>query len=279
MVSGKNTILSYAKWDVQDIFNCSEPRMVSNQPAGRNASACFYIEPYMKPQFIFTFLMLVATLGGETALAFEKQQPLPGDTLRKGEYSLIFFSNNPGLDPAVKQKLIDTYFKVYPVLVETFNKKATRNVRFLVDTAYKGVAETGGDEVRFSAGYLKARPYDTDVVTHETMHIVQGYGNSTGPGWLTEGIADYIRYAYGIDNAGCKWTLPAYSPEQNYTNSYRITARFFVWIEQNVKKGTLKKMDASLRDHTYTDGTWERLTGQTLDELWAGYARNPMIKV
>jgi hypothetical protein len=235
----------------------------------------------MKQQLIFTFLvmLLAITLSGETSRACEKQRSIPADTIRKGNYSLIFVSSDPNLVPAVKQKLIDTYFLVYPVLVKTFNKKATKEVLFLVDTAYKAVAEASGNEVKFSAAYLKAHPYDTDVVTHETMHLVQDYGDSAGPGWLTEGIADYVRYAYGIDNAGSKWTLPNYSPKQHYTNSYRITGRFFVWIEQHIKKGTVKKMDASLRAHTYNEGTWKELTGKTLDELWAEYARNPVIKV
>ena len=234
----------------------------------------------MKQQFIFTiFAMLLAgTLRGETRDALLTAQP-SADTIRKEGYNLIFNSNDPNLVPAVKQKLIDTYFQVYPVLVKTFNKNATKNVVFIVDTAYKYVAESSGGEVKFSAGYLKAHPYDTDVVTHETMHIVQGYGDSNGPGWLTEGIADYVRYAYGIDNAGSKWTLPDYNAKQNYTNSYRITGRFLLWIEQHVKKGTVKRMDESLRTHTYNDGTWKELTGKTLDELWAGYAGNPAVKV
>ncbi|SEA14527.1 basic secretory protein-like protein [Pedobacter hartonius] len=234
----------------------------------------------MRQQFIFTIfaMLLVGTLSGETRDASLKAQT-PADTIRKEGYALIFNSNDPNLVPAVKQKLIDTYFQVYPVLVKTFNKKATKNVVFIVDTAYKYVAESSGGEVKFSAGYLKAHPYDTDVVTHETMHIVQGYGDSTGPGWLTEGIADYVRYAYGIDNAGSKWALPDYNAKQNYTNSYRITGRFLLWIEQHVKKGTVKMMDASLRTHTYNDGTWKELTGKTLDELWAVYASSPAVTV
>lgn len=233
----------------------------------------------MKQLSTLTFLLLLAGSVAANIVGQHTGRPLANDTIRKAGYSLIFVSNDQNLDPAVKQKLIDTYFKVYPTLVKTFNKSASKNVLFLVDTAYKAVAESSGNEVKFSAGYMKAHPYDTDVVTHETMHIVQGYGYSAGPVWLTEGIADYVRYKYGIDNAGSKWTLPAYNVKQSYTNSYRITGRFFVWIEEQVKEGTIKKMDASLRKHTYNEGTWKDLTGKTLDELWAEYAKNPTIKV
>lgn len=233
----------------------------------------------MKRQFVFIFLMLLTGAIAAKTKGRYIGQPLPADTIRKNGYTLIFVSKDQGLNLSVKQKLIDTYFEVYPVLVKTFNKKATKDVLFIVDTDYKAVAESSGNMVRFSADYLRAHPYDTDVVTHETMHIVQGYGYSAGPVWLTEGIADYVRYQYGIDNAGSKWSLPAYSPAQSYTDSYRITGRFFLWIEKNVKPGMIKKLDESLRDHTYTTNTWKALTGKTLDELWAGYAENPVIKV
>lgn len=228
--------------------------------------------------YAFFFLLLAGSASSKSARQNNESTELKGDTIKKNGYSLVFVSKDPNLDPAVKQKLIDTYFKVYPTLVKTFNKKSTKDVLFVVDTAYKAVAEASGNRILFSAGYMKAHPYDTDVVTHETMHIVQGYGYSAGPVWLTEGIADYVRSQYGIDNAGSKWSLPDYNPKQSYTNSYRITGRFFLWIEKNVKSGMIKNMDAELRAHTYNDQTWKELTGKTLDELWADYAANPVIK-
>ena len=74
-----------------------------------------------------------------------------------------------------------------------------------------------------------------------------------------------------------KWTLPELKPNQNYKNSYRITARFFAWIENHVKSGTIKSIDQSLRNHTYNEETWKDLTGKNLNELWADYLNNPSI--
>jgi len=190
-------------------------------------------------------------------------------------YQLTFISKDPNLNPSLRKKLVQTYFEVYPTLVKIFNKKSTRDVLFVVDTAYKAVAEASGNRILFSAGYLKAHPTDIDVVTHETMHIVQGYGYSAGPVWLTEGIADYVRYQYGVDNVGSKWSLPDFNAKQSYTNSYRITARFFVWIEQNVKPGLIASLDQQLRNHQYSAASWLDLTGKTLDQLWADYSQNP----
>lgn len=199
------------------------------------------------------------------------------DTIKRGGYQLVFISKDPALDLNVKKNLIETYFEVYPVLVKTFNRKSTHEVLFVVDTAYKAVAEASNGRILFSAGYLKSHPTDIDVVTHETMHIVQGYGYNAGPVWLTEGIADYIRYKYGVDNVGSKWSLPAFQEKQHYTNSYRITARFFAWIEQKVKPGIIPIIDQQLRVHEYTPQSWVTLTGKTLDELWAEYAKNPEV--
>ncbi|RZK19861.1 MAG: secretory protein [Pedobacter sp.] len=190
-------------------------------------------------------------------------------------YKLTFISKDPNLDPAVRQNLIDTYFEIYPTLVKTFNNKSTKDVLFVVDTAYKAVAEASGNRILFSAGYMKAHPTDIDVVTHETMHIVQGYGYSAGPVWLTEGISDYIRYKYGVDNVGSKWSLPAFNSKQNYTNSYRITARFFAWLEKNVKPGLVATLDQELRAHQYTAQSWAKLTGKNIDQLWTDYSSNP----
>ncbi|MDQ8004777.1 MAG: basic secretory protein-like protein [Pedobacter sp.] len=193
---------------------------------------------------------------------------------RKG-YSLTFVSKDPNLDPVLRKKLIDTYFEVYPTLVKTFNDKSPKDVLFVVDTAYKAVAEASGNRILFSAGYMKAHPTDIDVVTHEGMHVVQGYGYGSGPVWLTEGIADYVRYKYGVDNVGSKWSLPAFKDTHSYKNSYRITARFFVWLEQNVKSGLIATLDQQLRVHQYSEQSWVNLTGKTLDQLWDDYAKNP----
>lgn len=195
-------------------------------------------------------------------------------TKKKKGYKLTFISKDPNLDPTVRQNLIDTYFEIYPTLVKTFNNKSTKDVLFVVDTAYKAVAEASGNRILFSAGYMKAHPTDIDVVTHETMHIVQGYGYSAGPVWLTEGIADYVRYKYGVDNVGSKWSLPAFNEKQSYTNSYRITARFFAWLEQNVKPGLIAALDQQLRDHQYKPESWATLTGKTIDQLWSDYSKN-----
>jgi hypothetical protein len=199
--------------------------------------------------------------------------------IRKSGYTLTFQSNYAELDANLQKRLTETFFKVYPKLANEYNKETISRVKFLVDTAYKGVAATSDGQVVFSSLWMKKHPEDIDVVTHEVMHIVQNYGNSTGPGWLTEGIADYARFKFGIDNAGSNWALPGYKAGQSYTNSYRITAGFLDWLEKSKQKGIVKKLDREMRDHTYSDGIWESLTSKTLDQLWrVNTLPNPKIR-
>lgn len=103
------------------------------------------------------------------------------DVIKKNGYTLTFESNYAELNPALKQRLIETFFKVYPKLAIEYNPKASKEVKFLVDTAYKGVAATGAGRVVFSSLWMQKHPEDIDVVTHEVMHIVQDYGRSTRP--------------------------------------------------------------------------------------------------
>jgi len=219
-----------------------------------------------------TILLLLITLICATTIRLQAQE-----TIKQKGYTLTFESNFSALDPQLKKRLIETFFVVYPKLAKEYNPKTLKTVKFFVDTAYKGVAATANGVVTYSSIWMVKHPEDIDVVTHEVMHIVQDYGRSVGPGWLTEGIADYARYKFGVDNPGAKWTLPALKPEHTYKNSYRITARFFAWIEKNVKAGTIKAVDASLRDHSYKPEIWTTLTGKDLDALWADYVKNPEI--
>lgn len=194
---------------------------------------------------------------------------------KKG-YKLTFINYDAHFDTLEQQRMVLTFYTVYPALAKAYNKKTLKEVTMTIDTGYKGVAETANGHVKIAASWMHKHPEDIDVITHETMHIVQDYGESVGPGWLTEGIADYARYKFGVNNVAAKWELK-YKPGQHYTDAYRTTARFLVWIEAQIKPGIVKELDSELRKHTYTDAVWQQQTGKTLDELWKAYEANPAI--
>lgn len=196
------------------------------------------------------------------------------ETFKEKGYTLNFSSNDPTFNAALKKRMVETFFKVYPILADTYNKNTAKEVNFSIDTAYKGVAATGGGRIVYNPDWFRKHPGDIDVVTHEVMHVVQNYGRGGGPGWLTEGIADYVRFKYGVDNPGAGWSLTPFKPEQSYKNAYRITARFLNYLEKS-NPGIVVKLDNAMRSHTYKDTIWSDITGKNVDELWAAYAANP----
>jgi hypothetical protein len=166
--------------------------------------------------------------------------------------------------------MTDVFFRVYPQEVKRFNPRSLRTVTFVIDSSYHGVAATQNGIIKFDPAYWRKFPRDLDVVTHESMHVVQEYKDD-GPGWITEGIADYARYKYGFDNAAAKWSLPLFNTSQKYTDAYRVTARFFVWLEKKTRPDIVDKIDGWMRSGKYNPGSWKKLTGKTIDELWQEY--------
>jgi len=226
------------------------------------------------------FILVVFTTSPASAQHRRHHQPnvLTGDSLTSGKYTLIFVSNDPSFDSLTRQNMINVFFTVYPLEVERFNKNSLTRIVFFIDTAYDGVAATGGGVARYSPAYLKTHAQDVDVVTHEVMHVVQAYHNYD-PGWLTEGIADYVRYVYGVNNKNGGWKLPEYQAGQSYQNAYRVTARFLLWVEKNKYTKIVDDMDKAMREGTYTPALWTKLTGKTVDDLWSEYAQNPTLEL
>ena len=199
------------------------------------------------------------------------------DSVTRQGYTLVFISRDSAFSPLTKRRMTDAFFAVYPAEARRFNPQTLRRVTFIIDPAYDGVAATDNGVARYNPRWLVAHPEDIDVVTHEVMHIVQAYPPDSCPGWLTEGIADYARYTFGVNNGPGHWALPDYKAGQNYTNSYRIAARFLVWLERHGHPRLVDKLNRAARLGTYTPAIWRQQTGHSLDELWAAYAASPAL--
>lgn len=128
---------------------------------------------------------------------------------------------------------------------------------------------TSGNTIQFSVKWITEHPDDFGMVIHELTHVVQAYPNSrSNPGWLVEGIADYIRY----------WK---YEPEiprhqldpqkSHYTQGYGTTGAFLAWLVRKHDRRIVLRLDAALRTQTYKPELFRELTGRDLDELWADF--------
>ncbi len=67
-------------------------------------------------------------------------------------------------------------------------------VRLALKNDYDGVAAAGRGRIVGSVKYFKANPNDVGAFVHETVHCVQSYRGRGNPGWLVEGVADYVRF-------------------------------------------------------------------------------------
>src|SRR5438045_2455694 len=135
-------------------------------------------------------LLLVAAVPSFAQLqdwdTIESSNIISSDSLVQGKYTLLFINKDTALNPVVKQRMIDAFFKVYPAEAKAYNPKTLQKVIFIIDPSYDGVAATSGRIVRYNPGWFHQHPEDIDVVTHEVMHIVQSYPDGAGPGWITE---------------------------------------------------------------------------------------------
>jgi len=177
------------------------------------------------------------------------------------------------LDPKVAELLLDTFDKVYGGICEFFNHGELREVVYKVDPEYDGIAAVSGGRVVVNPEWFTKHPWDIDCMTHELVHVAQNYGRGSGaPGWIVEGLADYGRAKFGLYNKEEGWSLPKYRDNQSYTNSYRVTAAFFVWVEETLDAGLPKDLNDTIKAGNYKDNYFADRTGKTIDELWTMYA-------
>ncbi|MCF7975120.1 MAG: DUF1080 domain-containing protein, partial [Phycisphaerae bacterium] len=123
------------------------------------------------------------------------------------------------------------------------------------------------------------------AVVHEMVHVVQQYGRARRtrdnvtrtPGWLVEGLTDYIRwYLYEPMSQGAEISQARLS-RARYDASYRVTANFMDWVIRNYDKDLIKTLNAAAREGRYTEEIWKTSTGKSLDDLntaWKVYLQD-----
>ncbi len=190
----------------------------------------------------------------------------------------IDYTDAPELKDWVEKKLQPTLDKWYPLIVKALPSEGyTAPAQFTVTITgdYNGVAVTMGTRVVCGVDWFR-KNLDGDAVgavVHELVHVVQQYGRARGgtrnPGWLVEGIADYIRwFKYEPTPTG---TRPRNPDRAKYTDSYRTTAGFLNFVVDKHDKEIVAKLNAAMRQGKYSDDLWKQYTGKTADELWEEY--------
>ena len=143
------------------------------------------------------------------------------------------------------------------------------------------VAITHGNHITCTTPWFREnlRGEARGCVVHELVHVVQqyNYGDdpagptaSPPPGWLAEGIPDYIRWflyepqAHGAD---VSWMRQQHILDPHYDGSYRISANFLNWATQKYNTNLVPELNVVLREGHYREDIWRRLAGHRVDEL------------
>jgi hypothetical protein len=197
-------------------------------------------------------------------------------------------SEAPEMQDWAREKLAPTLVAWYPKIADELASDGfTPPRKFSVKLAPgDGVAATSGARITGNASWLghEMNGQALGALVHEMVHVIQDYGwgrdhnpNATDtPGWLTEGIADYIRWfqfepeKHGADE---EWIHKQRHFDYKYDAGYRSTANFLNWVSEKYDKNIVKELNAVLREGKYDDSIWKERTGKTKAELGAEWAK------
>jgi hypothetical protein len=164
------------------------------------------------------------------------------------------------------KELVEKWHPLIADLLKSDGFTPPGEIKLVFKKDMKGIAYTARDTIVIAADWIKKHPDDKGMVVHELTHAIQAYRRG-GPGWLVEGIADYVRF-YHYEP---KTKLTVNPRRASYRDGYRTTAMFLNWIEQNHDKDIVRKLNEALRKAEYKDELFKTCTSKTLDELWDGF--------
>ncbi len=194
------------------------------------------------------------------------------------KYDIEFdVSEMPELQPWVDETLKPVCREWYPKIVGLLPSEgyaAPERFRISFRKDMPGVAHCAGTRIECAGSwFMNNRDGEAaGAVVHEMVHVVQQYGGGRrghrNPGWLVEGLADYIRW-FLYEPAELR---PRVNPARaKYTDSYRTTGAFLDYLVREHDEELVVKLNAAMRRGEFRDALWKDSTGKTVDELWAEF--------
>lgn len=213
--------------------------------------------------------VLVAALA--SALAQEGASP-PGDVVRKPPAISADTSEAPDLAAWGKQarSVADSWYPRVVEILRVGQFRAPTEIRIVVRRELAGIAGTSGQEVKtiaVSARWVRAHPREMGVIVHELTHAVQSYPDPR-PLWLTEGIADYVRFGRFEPETPL---APVDWRKASYRDGYQTAAGFLIWLERSYDRRIVPRLNRAMRTDRYADVLFEDYTGKSLSGLWREY--------
>jgi hypothetical protein len=160
------------------------------------------------------------------------------------------------------------YPKINEILFEKGHPLPATEITLIFEPR-NGVADTRKNVIRISAEWVtKKAPNDYGMVVHELTHVVQDY-DGKGVGWLTEGIADYIRDRHFEPGVRHHRIDP---DKGSYRQAYGVAATFLMWLEEHKDKDIVRKLNIASHDGKYSPALFKEYCGADLDTLWKEFA-------
>ena len=124
-------------------------------------------------------------------------------------------------------------------------------------------AQAGKGLIRIQPSYVRKVPGDVGLMVHELTHLTQAY--TSGAGWITEGIADYIRYTLGYAYSSSDWGC---RPGSHYTDGYGCAATLIRYVEREYTSTIVKDLhNAGLANQTM-ESVFREKTGKDAATLY-----------
>lgn len=156
--------------------------------------------------------------------------------------------------------------KAYDLINEALRSDGYTPARVVHLSIKNGInvpAYASGNRITGSAKWFKDHPDDVGAMIHESSHVVQHYRGRRNPGWLVEGVADYVRFVlYEPANIGRLNVEKA-----RHDQSYRVTARFLDYLSRKYDKDLVLKLNCAMREGKYTEDLFKEWTGKPLADL------------
>ena|GEM_PF-1716012 len=169
-------------------------------------------------------------------------------------------------------KVIREFYPLYDKYLESEGHVPSGNVTLQAESSGP-IGWNSSTTIGFSIEYIapgRGGEKDWGMIAHELVHFVQGYpgGAGTGvPGWITEGIGDYVRHAMFEP----KVPMRPIGRNARYQDAYQTSAGFLMWITEHYNLDIVPLLNVHGRKRTYSPAVFVEYTGKELDELWAEY--------
>ena len=148
--------------------------------------------------------------------------------------------------------------------------KAPAEIKLVFKKTLNVPAYASGGEITINGDWIAKHPDDLGMVVHELTHVIQQYpGGRNKPGWLVEGIADYIRWwRYEPELHAGPGRTKVNASTAKYTDAYRTTAVWLAWVSRKYDMRLVPALDKAMRDREDPMPLFEKVTGKNADDLW-----------